>query len=210
MKANPRRFGRPLAPSLFLTPVVASLGLAACVSPPAQAPQTRVPQVQRSQAQTQTQPRRPAPTPAAPPYRPASRPPVTAPPSNDWRDVPATPGTWRLVESPAGASASFANGLLTIRCDRAANTVTLSRTDSTPPAPGDQTVVAARITTSELVRSLSATSAFGTIRVAFPARDSTLDAIAFSRGRFLFEVQGRQPLYVPSWTEISRVVEDCR
>ncbi|EIZ77240.1 hypothetical protein WSK_4233 [Novosphingobium sp. Rr 2-17] len=196
MKANPRRFGRSPAPSLFLAPLAATLALAACVAPPANTPQQPV--------------RTPAARPPAPQSRPAMPPPVAPMPSNDWRDVPATPGTWRLIDSPAGASASFANGLLTIRCERAANTVTLVRADNAAPTPGNPATASVRITTSDVVRTLSATRAAGTVRVALPARDSMLDSIAFSRGRFMLEAAGAQPLYVPSWTEISRVVEDCR
>jgi len=34
--------------------------------------------------------------------------------------------------------------------------------------------------------------------------------MAFSRGRFALETAGQETLYLPSWPEISRVVEDCR
>ena len=44
----------------------------------------------------------------------------------------------------------------------------------------------------------------------FAASDPMLDAMAFSRGRFALEVAGLPTLYVPSWPEISRVIEDCR
>lgn len=42
------------------------------------------------------------------------------------------------------------------------------------------------------------------------ANDATLDHIAFSRGRFVIEAPGALPLAVPSWAEVSRVIEDCR
>ncbi|WP_324743459.1 hypothetical protein U8326_08035 [Tsuneonella sp. CC-YZS046] len=42
------------------------------------------------------------------------------------------------------------------------------------------------------------------------ARDSLLDAIALSRGRFAVEAAGLPTLYLPSWAEVSRVIEDCR
>jgi hypothetical protein len=43
-----------------------------------------------------------------------------------------------------------------------------------------------------------------------PARDALLDAMAFSKGRFAVEVAGLQALYVPSYPEVTRVIEDCR
>ena len=50
----------------------------------------------------------------------------------------------------------------------------------------------------------------GMVTAELPARDPALDAIAFSRGRFALETAGLATLYLPSWPEISRVVEDCR
>jgi hypothetical protein len=41
-------------------------------------------------------------------------------------------------------------------------------------------------------------------------RDSMLDAMALSRGRIAINVAGQKPIAIPSWAEITRVVEDCR
>lgn len=40
--------------------------------------------------------------------------------------------------------------------------------------------------------------------------DPLLDAMALSKGRFAVEIEGLAPLYLPSWAEVSRVIEDCR
>jgi hypothetical protein len=48
------------------------------------------------------------------------------------------------------------------------------------------------------------------IAVIFAPNDPLLDAMAFSRGRFAVETAGKPTLYVPSWPEVSRVIEDCR
>lgn len=42
------------------------------------------------------------------------------------------------------------------------------------------------------------------------AVDGTFDKIAYSRGRFAVEAPGAAPIAVPTWAEISRVIEDCR
>jgi hypothetical protein len=42
------------------------------------------------------------------------------------------------------------------------------------------------------------------------AYDPLLDAIALSKGRFAVEVEGETTLYLPTWAEVSRLVEDCR
>jgi hypothetical protein len=34
--------------------------------------------------------------------------------------------------------------------------------------------------------------------------------MAFSKGRFAIEAGSAPPLYLPSWPEVTRVVEDCR
>ncbi|MDF2638378.1 MAG: hypothetical protein K0R64_1362 [Novosphingobium lindaniclasticum] len=137
---------------------------------------------------------RPVPTPAAPP-------PLAAPPPADWRDAPRTPGDWRLT-SPG--IASFADGVFGIRCNRASSTISLFRSGAAS-AP-----VSLTIATSDTTRALTARPVSGGVQVDLPARDGLLDSMAFSRGRFAVQAQGMQPLYVPSWTEISRVIEDCR
>jgi hypothetical protein len=48
------------------------------------------------------------------------------------------------------------------------------------------------------------------LAVSLVTRDPLLDAIAFSRGRFMVEVPGTATLYLPAWPEVARVVEDCR
>ena len=91
-----------------------------------------------------------------------------------------------------------------MRCDRQQRTVTLTR------AGNSSASTTMTITTEDGVRSLTATPVTGGMAVSVPARDPVLDSMAFSRGRFAVQVTGQAPLYVPSWTEISRVVEDCR
>jgi hypothetical protein len=46
--------------------------------------------------------------------------------------------------------------------------------------------------------------------VELGARDALVDAIGFSRGRFVVEGGGLAALVVPAWPEILRVAEDCR
>lgn len=91
-----------------------------------------------------------------------------------------------------------------MRCDRQRRAVTLTRAGD---ASGPVTMT---ITTEAGVRSLAATPVTGGVAVSVPAIDPLLDSMAFSRGRFAVQATGQAPLNVPSWTEISRVVEDCR
>ena len=101
--------------------------------------------------------------------------------------------------------ARFAGGALVLRCDRTAGTITLQRTGS---AAGVDPMT---VTTTSGVRTLSATPQPGSVRTAtISPSDPLIDAMAFSRGRFVVETPDQEPLYVPSWPEVSRVAEDCR
>jgi len=91
-----------------------------------------------------------------------------------------------------------------MRCDGVGHTITLARTAS---AVGQ---VPVSILAQDMSRTLTGTAKDGAVSVVLTARDPLLDAMAFSRGRFAVEVAGQPSLYVPSWTEVSRVIEDCR
>lgn len=185
MKANPRL--RAIASRFPSTAVLSSSLLAAtlagCVPPP---------------------PSMPAPTPTAapaPPQRPAPAPPPVA----DWRDAPITPGDWAYAANAGGSVASFGGGVFAMRCNPQARTVTLVRAGSPRMSP-----VSMGVTSTNASRALTAAASSAGVQATLPASDPLLDAMALSRGRFVIAVTGEQPLYIPSWTEVTRVIEDCR
>lgn len=154
-------------------------------------------------------PIRPAPVAVAPP--PAPAPVMVAVPAGDWRDWPLTPGDWTYRQDARGSIAMFGrrgvDAELTIGCDRGSATILLSRRGvATGSAP-------MTVRTSSTVRAVSAQPT-GTVPAAMAAslgsRDPLLDAIGFSRGRFVVEQATLPTLVVPAWPEIMRVVEDCR
>ena len=103
--------------------------------------------------------------------------------------------------------ARFGGDALVLSCNRDAAAVTLIRAGA---AEGE---VPMTILTSSGNRTVSGKALPGpppVIALTFAARDSLLDAMAFSRGRFAVETAGLPTLYLPSWPEISRVIEDCR
>lgn len=144
----------------------------------------------------------PLPSPATPPA-PA--------PTRDWRDWPLTPGTWVYRQDARGSIALFGpvgvDAQLTLRCDRAAGRVYLSRKGdaaSTPPFV---------VRTTSTVRTVASQSTGGTPAyraAALDPKDDLLDAMAYSRGRFVVDAGAMPPLVVPAWSEIARVTEDCR
>ncbi len=142
-----------------------------------------------------------APTPAP---RPA---PLPVPsPTTTWQDLPATPGDWRWSQEAGQSVARFAAGRLTLRCDPTGRTMRVERSETAMPAGA----VALTIRTQTQSRTFNATPQAGAVGISLPASDPLLDAMAFTRGRFAVEANGMPPLYVPSWTEVSRVIEDCR
>lgn len=151
------------------------------------------------------------------PPPPAPRPVVVAPPAPprpvpqgaDWRDWPVTPGDWVYRIDGRGSIALFgpagADALLTLRCDRQTNMIYLSR-QGTVTAP-------LTLRTSSLARTLGVQPTGGVpayVALALAPRDALLDAMAFSRGRFIVEQAGAPTLVVPAYAEIGRVTEDCR
>lgn len=162
----------------------------------------------------------PAPSPAPPPRpvpipapAPAPRPtPTPAPPlAAEWRDWPLSPGSWGYRQDARGSIALFGrpgtDADFTLRCDRQRGALYASRRGD-PALPGPLQL---SFRTSSERRSFSAQpSGEGYFAVQLAPRDSLLDAMGFSRGRFVIESAGMVPLVLPPWAEILRVVEDCR
>lgn len=156
----------------------------------------------------------PMPSPA-PTAQPAPPPPPLPPPPADWRDAPRTPGswTWGIVAGRSSAvyGADPSAPLATLTCDRASGRVMLAR--AALRGDGASQAVALAVTTTGASRALLSDPALsppGWLVVPIAARDPILDAMAFSRGRFTLEAQGQPTLTLPSWPEVSRVIEDCR
>lgn len=149
----------------------------------------------------------PAPAPA-PVLLPAPTPAPAPTLSGDWRDWPLTPGDWHYRPAPAGGIASFgrtgATQTVTLTCDRAARRVTLDRAGVAGAAA--MTIV----TTSQTRTVQSRPDSVGGTATSFAATDDLLDAIGYSRGRFIIQQDGLPTLVIPAWPEIERVTEDCR
>ena len=170
----------------YLT-LVAMLALSACVSPPPP----------------------PAPKTVSGPPRAAAMAPAPAL-TGDWNDWPFTPGDWTYSRDSRGSVGQFgASGraaMLSLRCDMQTRRVTLSREAS---ASAQHMVIRTSSSTQQLPAQLTGgTPAY--VAAEIMTNDPILDAMAFSRGRILVEGEGQQPIILPSWAEIARIVEDCR
>jgi hypothetical protein len=118
-------------------------------------------------------------------------------------------GKWNYRAVAGGSEADFVDAAGTVRlelkCNRAARTVSITRTNVPAAAPTlsiwttsqSRTVPARYLATKELIADVAAT-------------DPLLDAIAFSSGRFATAAAGAPMVAVSAWAEVSRVIEDCR
>ena len=156
-------------------------------------------------------PARPVAVPTPEPISPPTPSPTPTPPplTADWRDWPVTPGSWIYRQDARGSIALFGetcrDSELTLRCDRSRQRIYLSRRGE---GPGNLT-----IRTSSTLRSVNALPTGGApayIAVEFMPSAPLLDAMGYSRGRFIVEGAGLPTLVIPAWGEILRVIEDCR
>jgi hypothetical protein len=155
---------------------------------------------------------KPAPAPAPTPTPAPVPTPTPTPTYSNWMDAPQTPGDWFYISQPPASIAAFGptstQPLFAMRCDPTRRVVSIGRTSaSLVPQP-------MTIRTETATRTFTAQPAQGSVEhlvaTSLAAADPFLDAMAFSKGRFAVEVQGEPTLYVPSWPEITRVIEDCR
>lgn len=130
--------------------------------------------------------------------------------SGNWLDAPQTPGDWSYGQESSETLALFGNGspehVLVLRCDKAKREVGIARRGAS------ERPLLMRVRTETTERTLTATQVPRQMLVAatVKASDPLLDAMAITKGRFAIEVEGMEPLYIPAWAEVTRVIEDCR
>jgi hypothetical protein len=120
-----------------------------------------------------------------------------------YRGRPLAPGAWTLRLAAGSSEANYGEAgrpAFALRCDLVSRRVRISR----PDRPSG----AITIITSSLTRTLAASA-------EVTAYDPLLDAIAFSRGRFVVMTPASSAavsdvLVIPAWPEPARIVEDCR
>ena len=154
----------------------------------------------------------PQPQPTPPVVTPTPRPtptPTPVPTYSNWMDVPQTPGDWRYGPITGGTAAQFgqtaSEARFAIRCLRRGE-IELVRYGT---FAGD---AAMTVRTESASRGIAGVPMMdnAALRATLSASDPLLDAMAFSKGRFAIEAPGAPALYLPSWPEVTRVIEDCR
>lgn len=184
--------------------IALTFGIAACVAGPDLPPPVIAPTPTTTGQSTPT----PAPTPAAPaPLRP-----VQEPRFDNYLDAPRTAGTWGYADDPGETLAFYGVGQdyrFIVRCDKSTRQIGLARLAQNASDAARQMT----ISTETTKRTLTARSMTGTgtlIAAELAPRDPLLDAMAITKGRFAVAVDGERTLYLPAWTEVTRVIEDCR
>ena len=156
----------------------------------------------------------PPPPPPSPVAAPPSTPAVVASPAairptGEWTDWPLAAGNWIYRQDERGSIALFGvantDATVTLRCDRARQRIFLARAG----AGAGRMVIRSSSAKKEFAGQPTG-GAEAYIATEIMPRDSILDAMIFSRGRIAIDVEGQTPLAIPTWSEIARVVEDCR
>ena len=168
--------------------------VAGCSAPPPSPPPAPQPQAQT------------APTPAVPPK------PVLQQPSGPWLDWPIAEGSWVYRQDNRGSIALFGlpgkDALVTLRCDTARRQIFFARADESLAGASSFT-----IRSHSMMKTFSAGNTGGNppyVAAAIAPGDTILDAVAYTRGRIAIEVTGQQSIAIPIWSEVPRVIEDCR
>jgi hypothetical protein len=163
------------------------------------------------------EPKQAAPVPPKPVVVTASTPakpkPAPIPLAETWQDAAFAPGDWVYRRDSRGSVALFgiraADASFLIRCDAAVQKIFLSRAGALTEGNNAQMTIRA----SSGFKSFAARNNGDTppyVAVELPVREPQLDAMAYSRGRFLVSIKGSEDLVIPSWPEVARVIEDCR
>jgi hypothetical protein len=152
----------------------------------------------------------PVPSPVAAPTPSEPAPPTY---SGDWRDWPMTPGDWVYRQDARGGIALYGqpgqDAVFTVRCDRARGEIYLSRLGNAAQTGGAVTTIRTSSTLQQLtMRPVGGGQPY--VAAALGPRDTIVDAMGFSRGRFIVEGGGLPTLVIPAWAEVLRVAEDCR
>ncbi len=152
---------------------------------------------------------RPVAIPAPRPLPPIA--PVAPQKKGDWTDWAYSTGTWAFRKDDRGTLALYGvpgqSAHLLVRCDRQEQRIFISRAGLIADGTGSSMSIR---TTTALQSFAVANSGAGYVAAALAPRNPHLDAMAFSRGRFLVSVAGAEDLILPAWPELTRVIEDCR
>jgi hypothetical protein len=155
----------------------------------------------------------PPPAPAAARIAPLPRAPAPPPDVQAWIDRPLTAGAWSYARMNNGSRATYGGGasvpVFSLSCDIGAGAVIAARSGRFEDGVTGAMVLTAT-TGSKTYPAVNAVAGAAQVTSRIAPVDPHLDAIGFSRGRIMVSVKGAAELILPTWPEITRVIEDCR
>jgi hypothetical protein len=130
-------------------------------------------------------------------------------PTGHWTDWPMEDGAWTYARDDRGSVAQYTAkdkaALVILRCDKGRSRIYLVRAATTA---GTITVRTSSVSKTLPAHITGTKPTYAVTDLVFA--DPILDAMAFSRGRIAVELPDTQNIAIPVWSEIGRVVEDCR
>ncbi len=131
----------------------------------------------------------------------------------NWNDRPQTPGNWFYEREGSETFAIFGQSIdapvAIIRCDLTTRNVGIGRFGVASESA--EAMMRIRTETQQsLFNAIPKGNVAGLYGVELEAGNRLFDAMAITKGRFAVEVEGMEPLYLPGWAEVTRVIEDCR
>lgn len=136
---------------------------------------------------------------------------VQAPQSDGWMDEALTLGAWGYENRGSLTLAVFTTPTrgtaFAIQCLQPSRQIALIMAGQSVASP---TMQVRTETTSRAIAARLSVGELSNVAASLPGDDPLLDAMALSKGRFAVETEGLPPLILPSWAEVTRVIEDCR
>lgn len=130
----------------------------------------------------------------------------------DWTDWPLAQGRWDYRRDARGSLALYGvpgrDALITLRCDIQRGRLYLSRAKENAAPAGPLTLRSSAALKTFAAQVVSDNAAY--IAAEIRPGDDILDAVAYTRGRIAIETSGQQSIAIPVWSELPRVIEDCR
>lgn len=129
--------------------------------------------------------------------------------ADHWLDEPRSVGDWSYRQNIDESRAQYlgAGGeLFSLTCKFSAQKIQMDR----PVAAARAGMMRIRTETGDRVFNATPNAGANTVSIMLNQNDPLLDAMAITKGRFAVELEGAPTLYLPSWAEVTRVIEDCR
>jgi hypothetical protein len=128
-------------------------------------------------------------------------------------DRPLAAGDWTYARNGTGSVARYSDGaadpLFSLSCEAGSRMIIATRAVAAAEANASALVLTAT-TGARSYPAIREDAGRNRVITRIPAADPHLDALAFSRGRFMVSLDRGDELILPSWPEITRVIEDCR